>query len=64
MSFKAIVDGLVSCGVLKDDTHAVIGTPEYCWEKAKRAEGHVTVEVWEVAGDEENTCPTCGQVIG
>lgn len=62
MSFKAVVDGLVSCGVLRDDSSDVIGTPDYRWEKAKRGEGHVTIEVWEVVG-ERATCPACGQAV-
>jgi len=44
---KHILDGLVRCGVLLDDNPEVIGQPEYKWEKAKRGEAHVVVEVWQ-----------------
>lgn len=44
MSFKGIVDSLVTLGVLEDDSprHLV---REYRWSPAKRGEGFVTVEV-------------------
>ena len=50
-SFKHIIDGLVKCGLLLDDTPAVIGQPEYRWEKVKRGEAHVIVEVFEEETD-------------
>ena len=48
---KFILDGLVKCGVLLDDNPDVIGQPEYRWEKAKRGEAHVIVEVFEEETD-------------
>lgn len=44
---KALIDGLVECGVLEDDKRSNIGIPDYRWEKAKRGEGKVRVEVYE-----------------
>ena len=44
-SFKPLVDGLVTGGVLVDDNQAVIGQPEYRWEKAAPKQGRVTIEV-------------------
>jgi hypothetical protein len=44
-SFKPLVDGLVTGGVLVDDNQQVIGQPEYRWEKAAPKKGRVTIEV-------------------
>jgi hypothetical protein len=44
-SFKPLVDGLVTGGVLVDDNQQVIGQPEYRWEKAAPRMGRVTLEV-------------------
>jgi hypothetical protein len=45
--FKHIVDGLVQIGVLKNDTFTITGMPEYRWERSKRGQGKVRVEVYE-----------------
>jgi len=47
-SFKPLIDGLTvngGGGVLVDDNQAVIGQPEYRWEKAAPKQGRVTIEV-------------------
>lgn len=46
-SFKPILDGFVKAGVLKDDSPAVIGAPEYSWEKTGRGKGRITVWIRE-----------------
>lgn len=46
LSFKYVVDGLVKAGVIVDDKYEVIGESEYCWEKCKRDEQGVKVEVF------------------
>lgn len=46
--FKAIVDGLVAGGVLAGDRFENIGMPNFRWEKAKRGQGKVRVEVEEL----------------
>lgn len=43
--FKAIVDGLVECGVLATDKPSCIGQPKFNWEKCKPKKGHVRVKV-------------------
>jgi len=44
-SFKPLIDGLVTGGVLVDDNQQVIGQPTYRWEKAAPKQGMVTIEV-------------------
>ena len=44
-SFKPVIDGLVTGGVLVDDNQAVIGQPDYRWERAAPKSGRITVEV-------------------
>jgi hypothetical protein len=44
-SFKPAIDGLKLCGVIEDDKPAVIGKPEYGWERAKRGQGGVRILV-------------------
>ena len=59
-SFKAILDILqprgkrnpMGLGVIANDTHEVIGVPEYIWEQALRGEGGVTILV--EGADEEH----------
>lgn len=46
-SFKCILDSLIKCGVLEDDKMSVIGQPTYVWEKCKRDEGKIKIEVVE-----------------
>lgn len=47
-SFKACIDSLVKCGVLIDDTHEVIGVPEYDHEKVGPKRGGVFIRVEEI----------------
>ena len=42
---KIILDSLVRCGVLEDDNPKVIGHPTYVWEKCKKGEGKIKIEV-------------------
>jgi len=49
ISFKAIIDGLVQCGVLVEDNNSVILQREYKWEKCKRIDQRVTIVVTELA---------------
>jgi len=44
-SFKPVLDGLVTGGVLVDDNQQVIGQPDYRWERAAPRSGRITVEV-------------------
>lgn len=46
---KFILDGLVKAGVLVDDSPAVVGRPEYLWERAPRGMGSVRIQVQAVA---------------
>jgi hypothetical protein len=49
-SFKAVQDALVKCGIILDDTHAVIGSPQYLHMIAPPKRGYikVTIESLEV----------------
>lgn len=51
-TFKAILDGLVKCGVLVDDNMNVIGQPDYRWEKTKPGRGKIRIEVQEMVGEQ------------
>lgn len=44
-SFKATIDALVKCGVLKDDTHEVIGVPEYRHQPIGACKGKIQITV-------------------
>jgi hypothetical protein len=44
-SFKYIIDGLVKCRVLEDDSYQHIGMPTYLWEKSSREESRIKVEI-------------------
>jgi hypothetical protein len=48
-SFKAIEDGLVECGVLRDDgpENYLDGRPDYRWEAAPPRGGFVTIHITE-----------------
>lgn len=46
-SFKCVVDSLVTCGVLENDTYENIGMPEYAWKKANKGKGKIVVRVEE-----------------
>lgn len=45
---KVILDSLIKCGVLGDDNPKVIGHPTYVWEKCKKGEGKIRIEVMGV----------------
>ena len=42
---KVVLDSLIKCGVLEDDNPRVIGHPTYAWEKCKKGEGKIRIEV-------------------
>jgi len=44
-SFKYVVDGLVACGILEDDSYLHIGVPEFYWIKAPPKKGYVEIYV-------------------
>jgi hypothetical protein len=44
---KSVIDGLVECGVLEDDSLAHIGMPSFSWEKCKKGEGRLTITIEE-----------------
>lgn len=46
--FKAVIDGLVVAGVLKNDKFKNIGMPNYMWQPAAPKKGFITVLVsWD-----------------
>lgn len=47
-SFKYVIDALVNCGILVDDTPDVIGFPDYRWSQAPMKKGMIHVIVEEV----------------
>jgi hypothetical protein len=47
-SWKHVIDGLVICGILSDDTMDVIGMPVFLWEKYKPKQGKIHVRVEEI----------------
>lgn len=50
-SWKSLIDSLVICGVLKDDTQKVIGQSEFLWEKTSPKNGRVRIKIMEVDGE-------------
>ncbi len=44
-SFKCCLDSLIKRGVLENDNSKVIGHPTYVWEKCKKGEGKIRIEV-------------------
>ncbi len=48
-SLKPVVDALKKCAIIEDDSMAVIGRPDYRWEKAPQLEGKIRIIVEEVA---------------
>lgn len=46
-SFKYVIDALVVCGVLEDDSLAHIRIPEFSWQKCKPGKGYIRVTVAE-----------------
>lgn len=47
-SFKAVIDGLIKCGVLADDKMSNIGQSDYLWVKAAPKNGKITVKVEQI----------------
>ena len=47
-SFKPVLDGLVDCGVLSDDSPRVVGKPNYDWEHSPRGKGFIRIRVEEI----------------
>jgi len=49
ISFKAVQDGLVESGIMKDDkVKNIPEIPVYTQEKAKKGEGYIEIEIWEI----------------
>lgn len=46
-SFKPVIDGLKLAGVILDDKRAVVGQPEYEWQRADPRAGRIRVIVEE-----------------
>lgn len=46
--FKAILDGLVICGVIASDKVSCISQPKYFWEKSPKRQGKVRIKVEEI----------------
>lgn len=44
-SFKHVIDGLIEAGIIINDTHDVIGVPDYQWEKGKQKLGMIRIKV-------------------
>ncbi len=47
-SWKHVVDSLVTCGIIADDSYQVIGMPRLCWEKAPNKQGFIRIWVQSV----------------
>jgi hypothetical protein len=45
--FKAVIDSLVECGVIKSDKPSCVKS-EYLWRKGRPGKGYITVRVEEV----------------
>lgn len=54
ISFKSCVDGLKEANIILDDKTSVVFSREYCWKKAARGKGFITIEVL----DEESYAQT------
>ena len=44
-SFKAVLDGLVKAGIIKDDKVSVIGQPTYLWERTSPKKGYIRIQI-------------------
>lgn len=49
LSFKPVLDALVKCGVIADDTMAVIGEPKVTQEKCSNKDKKIVIKITEVA---------------
>jgi Holliday junction resolvase RusA-like endonuclease len=47
-SFKPIMDALVKAKIIKDDKPSIVGNPTYGWQKCKKGEGKIEIEIKEV----------------
>lgn len=61
-SFKIVLDALVRCDVLADDTTEVVGVPSYGWQSSTGSSPGIEYEVAALAADAPRACPTCGRV--
>ena len=50
-SFKHVIDALVKCGIIEDDTPAHILSAEYSWIKASPKHGKIRVQVIHITGE-------------
>jgi hypothetical protein len=48
-SFKHVIDGLVTSGVIEDDSFKHIGMPYFSWLYAPKKKGFIVVEVLEIS---------------
>lgn len=55
VSFKPVMDALVTALVIRDDSMAVIGQPTYEWKPAAKLGGFVTILVEEVPEISKNS---------
>lgn len=60
-SFKIVIDALVRCGVLADDSPEVIGVPSYSWQQSAGGPTGIEFEVASIAAGAQRVCPTCGR---
>ncbi len=44
-SFKFVIDALVTCHIIEDDSMKVVDMPEFKWFKAKKSEGYIDIFV-------------------
>lgn len=51
-SFKPVMDALKKSLIIKDDSMAHVGIPEYKWVLAKKKEGKITVIVEEIQNEQ------------
>ena len=56
LSFKFVIDALVTLGIIEDDAMVVIGVPLFDWVKAKKNDGKIRVVV-AAAGLEPTPSP-------
>ena len=47
ISFKAILDSLVTAKILENDRYSNIGMPTYRWMKAPRGKGKIEIQVMD-----------------
>lgn len=47
-SMKPVIDALKKCLIIHDDSMAIIGRPDYRWEKTGLREGKILIQVLEI----------------